>query len=42
MAGDKDTARKEYSSFLMLWKDADPDTPALRKAKAEFATLQPN
>jgi DNA-binding winged helix-turn-helix (wHTH) protein/Flp pilus assembly protein TadD len=40
MAGDKDAAGKEYSSFIMLWKDADPDIPALVQAKAEYARLQ--
>jgi Flp pilus assembly protein TadD len=40
MAGDKDAAGKEYSGFLMLWKDADPDIPALVQAKAEYARLQ--
>jgi eukaryotic-like serine/threonine-protein kinase len=32
-------ARSTYQDFLMLWKDADPDIPVLRQAKAEFATL---
>jgi hypothetical protein len=25
--------------FLTLWKDADPDIPILRQAKAEYARL---
>jgi hypothetical protein len=26
--------------FLALWKDADPDVPVLKEAKAEYAKLQ--
>jgi len=26
-----------YHDFLMLWKDADPDIPILKQAKAEYA-----
>ena len=40
IAGDKDAARKSYQDFLTLWKDADPDVPALKEAKAEYAKLQ--
>ncbi len=29
-----------YQEFLNLWKDADPDIPVLREAKAEYAKLQ--
>ena len=29
-----------YRDFLTLWKDADPDIPILKQAKAEYATLQ--
>jgi serine/threonine protein kinase/tetratricopeptide (TPR) repeat protein len=29
-----------YQDFLTLWKDADPDIPILRQAKAEYAKLQ--
>jgi hypothetical protein len=39
MAGDKEAARKSYQDFLTLWKDADPDVPIYRQAKAEFAKL---
>jgi DNA-binding winged helix-turn-helix (wHTH) protein/tetratricopeptide (TPR) repeat protein len=28
-----------YKDFLTLWKDADPDIPILREAKAEYAKL---
>ncbi len=38
----KDTirARGAYQDFFTLWKDADPDIPILREAKAEYARLQ--
>jgi hypothetical protein len=26
--------------FLTFWKDADPDIPILKQAKAEYAKLQ--
>jgi DNA-binding winged helix-turn-helix (wHTH) protein/tetratricopeptide (TPR) repeat protein len=29
-----------YKDFLTLWKDADPDLPILKEAKAEYAKLQ--
>ena len=29
-----------YKEFLTLWKDADPDIPILKEAKAEYARLQ--
>jgi hypothetical protein len=29
-----------YKDFLTLWKDADPDIPVLKEAKAEYAKLQ--
>ena len=40
LAGDKTKARAAYQDFLTLWKDADPDIPILKEAKAEFAKLQ--
>lgn len=30
-------ARAAYQDFLTLWKDADPDIPILKQAKAEYA-----
>jgi serine/threonine protein kinase/tetratricopeptide (TPR) repeat protein len=33
-------ARAAYENFLTLWKDADPDIPILKQAKAEYAKLQ--
>jgi eukaryotic-like serine/threonine-protein kinase len=29
-----------YKEFLTLWKDADPDIPILKQAKAEYAKLR--
>jgi tetratricopeptide (TPR) repeat protein len=40
LAGDTAKARKSYQDFLALWKDADPDIPILREAKAEYAALK--
>ncbi len=41
---DADAARVRalaaYKDFLTLWKDADPDIPILKEAKAEYARLQ--
>ena len=39
-SGDKSKAKAAYQDFLTLWKDADPDIPILRQAKAEYAKLQ--
>jgi hypothetical protein len=40
MRGDAVKARGAYQDFLTLWKDADPDVPILKQAKAEYARLQ--
>ncbi len=40
MTGDAAKARAEYQDFFALWKDADPDVPILKEAKAEYAKLQ--
>jgi tetratricopeptide (TPR) repeat protein len=40
LAGDPAKAGKAYQEFLTLWKDADPDIPILKQAKAEYARLQ--
>jgi serine/threonine protein kinase/tetratricopeptide (TPR) repeat protein len=41
---DADAARVRalaaYKDFLALWKDADPDIPILKQAKAEYAKLR--
>jgi eukaryotic-like serine/threonine-protein kinase len=38
--GDKRGAKSAYQDFFTLWKDADPDIPILKQAKAEYAKLQ--
>ena len=40
MQGDTAKARAAYQDFLTLWKDADPDIPILKEARAEYAKLQ--
>ena len=40
MQGDTAKSRTAYQDFLTLWKDADPDFPILKEAKAEYAKLQ--
>jgi tetratricopeptide (TPR) repeat protein len=40
MQGDSAKARAAYQDFLTLWKDADPDVPILKQAKAEYTRLQ--
>jgi tetratricopeptide (TPR) repeat protein len=40
VAGDAGKARAAYQDFFALWKDADPDIPILKQAKAEYAKLQ--
>jgi len=40
MQGDTAKGRAAYQDFLTLWKDADPDIPILKQAKAEYARLQ--
>jgi eukaryotic-like serine/threonine-protein kinase len=39
LAGQTAQARTAYQDFLALWKNADPDIPILREAKAEYAKL---
>ncbi len=40
LSGDEAKARSAYQDFLALWKDADPDIPIYKQAKAEYAKLQ--
>ena len=40
LEGEKTQSRIAYQDFLALWKDADPDVPLLREAKAEYAKLR--
>lgn len=39
MQADFPRARVAYQDFLTLWKDADPDIPIFKQAKAEYAKL---
>jgi eukaryotic-like serine/threonine-protein kinase len=39
MQGDTSKARAAYQDFLTLWKDADPNIPILKQAKAEYAKI---
>jgi serine/threonine protein kinase/tetratricopeptide (TPR) repeat protein len=40
MQADSSKSRTAYQDFFALWKDADPDIPILKQAKAEYAKLQ--
>jgi tetratricopeptide (TPR) repeat protein len=40
LAGYSTAAGRAYQDFLSQWKDADPDIPTLRFARAEFAKLK--
>ena len=40
MQGNPTKAKAAYQEFLTLWKDADPDIPILKQAKAEYAKLE--
>jgi serine/threonine protein kinase/tetratricopeptide (TPR) repeat protein len=40
LQGDTQKGRTAYQDFFALWKDADPDIPILKEAKAEYAKLQ--
>ena len=40
MEGNTAKARAAYQDFLTLWKDADPDIPILKEAKAEYTKLR--
>jgi len=40
LQGDTAKSRAAYQDFLTLWKDADPDIPVFKEAKAEYAKLQ--
>ena len=39
LAADSARAKSAYLDLFALWKDADPDVPILKQAKAEFARL---
>jgi tetratricopeptide (TPR) repeat protein len=40
LQNETEKARTAYQDFFALWKDADPDIPILKQAKAEYAKLQ--
>jgi DNA-binding winged helix-turn-helix (wHTH) protein/tetratricopeptide (TPR) repeat protein len=40
LEGDKTKAKAAYRDFLTLWRDADPDIPILKQAKAEYGKLR--
>jgi tetratricopeptide (TPR) repeat protein len=40
LQGDTAKARSSYQDFFALWKDADPDVPVLKQAKAEYEKLK--
>jgi len=40
LMGNNAAARESYEEFLNIWKDADPDVPIYRQAKAEYAQLK--
>ena len=40
LQGDTAKSRVAYQDFLTLWKDADPDIPLLKQAKAEYTKLR--
>ena len=39
LQGDTAKAKTAYQDFFALWKDADPDIPILKEAKAEYGKL---
>jgi serine/threonine protein kinase len=39
LSGDKIKAKSAYEDFFTLWKDADPDVPILKSARAEYDKL---
>jgi len=38
--GEREKSRKAYDDFFTTWKDADPEIPILRQAKAEYKKLR--
>jgi len=40
LQGNTGQAKAAYQDFFGAWKDADPDVPVLKQAKAEYAKLQ--
>ena len=40
LSGDKTKAKSAYQDVLTIWKDADPDIPMLKQARADDTKLQ--
>ncbi|HXP16920.1 MAG TPA: hypothetical protein VN868_07440, partial [Terriglobales bacterium] len=40
MSGDMTRAHAKYQDFFQVWKNADPDVPILKEAKAEYDKLK--
>ncbi|HEX3822701.1 MAG TPA: hypothetical protein VHW45_20385, partial [Candidatus Sulfotelmatobacter sp.] len=40
LQGDNAKAKSAYQDFFAIWKDADPDVPVLKTAKAEYEKLK--
>ena len=40
LSGDTVKAKSAYNDLFSLWKNADPDIPILKDARAEYARLQ--
>lgn len=40
LSGDPSKARTAHQDFFALWKDADPDIPVLKEARAEYERLK--
>ncbi len=40
LQGDSAKAKEAFQDFFAKWKEADPDVPILKDAKAEYAKLQ--
>jgi hypothetical protein len=40
VSGDTVKAKTADNDLLTLWKNADPDIPVLKEARAEYARLQ--
>jgi hypothetical protein len=39
LSGDKAKAKAAYGAFFSLWRNADPDVPILKTARAEYSSL---
>jgi hypothetical protein len=42
ISGDLPKSRKTYQDLFAIWKDADPDLPALLEARREYQKLAAN